>query len=148
VIVRGGGSAGFSFLPPLRRTATITLNGTIPWDVQVGGGASQTRLDLRGIDLRSLNIDSGASHVDVLLPAPKGTVQVQISGGASGVTITRPSEIPVQAQISGGASNLIVDKTQIAILGGQGGHMTPGYDSAKDRYQVNISGGANNVRID
>jgi hypothetical protein len=147
VIVRGVGSPGFSFLPPLRRTASITLNGSIPWDVQVGGGASQTRLNLTGVALRSLTVDSGASHLEVHLPPPKGTVQVTISGGASDVTITRPSEVPVQAQISGGASNLVLDNAQISILGGEGGRQTAGYDSASDRYQVSISGGANNVRI-
>jgi hypothetical protein len=147
VVVRGMGSPSFGLLPPLRRTATITLNGSIPWDVQVGGGASQTRLDLRGVDLRSLTVDSGATHLDVLLPAPKGTVPVDISGGASNVTITRPQETPVEAQISGGASNLVVDDNQISILGGERRYTTPGYDSASDRYQVSISGGANNVRI-
>jgi hypothetical protein len=147
VTVRGMGSSGFGFVPALRRTASITLNGSIPWDVQVGGGASQTQLDLRGVDLRSLSVDSGASHLDVQLPSPKGTVQVQISGGASDVKITRPSSVPVQARISGGASNLVVDNEEITTLGGNGVRTTPGYDSASNRYQVNVSGGANNVRI-
>jgi Domain of unknown function (DUF5668) len=147
VTVQGMGSSNFGFLPSLRHTATITLNGSIPWDVRVGGGASQTQLDLRGLNLRSLTVDSGASHFDVRLPAPKGTVQVGISGGASDVTITRPSEVPVQARISGGASNLVVDSSRTTSLGGNGLQTTPGYDSATDRYQVNVSGGANNVRI-
>jgi hypothetical protein len=147
VSVRGAGSSSFGFVPTLRRTASITLNGSIPWDVQVGGGASQTRLDLRDVDLRSLTVDSGASHLDVRLPSPKDTVQVQISGGASDVTITRPSPIPVQARISGGASNLTIDSSPLTTLGGDGVRTTAGYDSASSRYQVNVSGGANNVRI-
>jgi Domain of unknown function (DUF5668) len=147
VIVRGVGHSSSGFVPTLRRTASITLNGSIPWDVQVGGGASQTQLDLRDVDLRSLTVDSGASHLDVRLPSPKGTVQVQISGGASDVTIARPSSVPVQARISGGASNLLVDNNQITTLGGDGVRTTSGYDSASSRYQVNVSGGANNVRI-
>jgi Domain of unknown function (DUF5668) len=147
VIVRGARSSNFGFLQSFHHTASITLNGSIPWDVKIGGGASQTQLDLRGLDLRSLTVDSGASHLDVRLPSPKGTVQVAISGGASNVTITRPSQVPVEARISGGASNLVVDNSQIMSLGGDGVHTTPGYGSAGGRYQVRVSGGANNVRI-
>ena len=147
VTVEGSSSPGLSFLPSLRHTATITLNGSIPWDVQVGGGASQTTLDLRGLNLRSLTVSAGASHLDVHLPSPEGTVQVTISGGASSVTIARPSGVPVQAHISGGASNLVVDGGQTASLNGDGVRTTPGYSSASDRYQVNVSGGANNVKI-
>ena len=61
--------------------------------------------------------------------------------------MTRPSEIPVQARISGGASSLSVDNSQVMTLGGDGVRTTSGYDSATDRYQVSVSGGANNVRI-
>jgi hypothetical protein len=147
VTVRGVGPSSAGFFPGLRRTASITLNGSIPWDVHVGGGAAQTQLDLRDVDLRSLTVDSGASHLDVRLPSPAGTVQVQISGGASDLTIARPSSVPVQARISGGASNLVVDNRQITTLSGDGVRTTAGYDSARSRYQVNVSGGANNVRI-
>jgi hypothetical protein len=147
VTVQGSSSPGLSFLPALRHTATITLNGSIPWDVQVGGGASQTRLDLRGLNLRSLTVSAGASHLEVHLPSPEGTVQVAISGGASSVTIARPSGVPVQARISGGASNLVVDGSQTSTLNGDGVRSSPGYNAASDRYQVNVSGGANNVEI-
>ena len=147
VTVRGMGSSNFGFIPSLRHTASITLNGSIPWDVQVSGGATQSNLDLRGVELRSLTVDSGASHLAMRLPSPHGTVQVSISGGASDVTMTRPSEIPVQARISGGASSLSVDNSQVMTLGGDGVRTTSGYDSATDRYQVSVSGGANNVRI-
>src|SRR5205807_989104 len=50
VTVNGAGGPRFGFLSPPRRTVDLTLNGSIPWDVQVGGGASQTRLHLRGLD--------------------------------------------------------------------------------------------------
>ena len=116
--------------------------------MQVGGGASQTRLDLRGLNLRSVTVTSGASHLEVHLPSPDGTVQVAITGGASSVTIARPSGVPVQARISGGASNLVVDGGQTSTLNGDGVRTTRGYGSASDRYQVDVSGGANNVEIE
>src|SRR2546427_735582 len=94
VTVRGMGSSNFGFIPSLRHSATIVLNGSIPWDVQVSGGATQTSLDLRDLDLRSLTVDSGASHLEVRLPTPTGTVQVAISGGARNPRLRGPATGP------------------------------------------------------
>jgi hypothetical protein len=147
VVVRGRGGSGFSLFPRGRPRASIALNDSIPWDVQIGGGASQDDLDLRGLDLRSLKVQSGASHLDVHLPSPKGTVEVDISGGATSVDIDRPQGVPVQARVSGGASDLELDSNRVATLGGSGVQSSPGWGSAADRYDISISGGANNVDI-
>jgi len=147
VVVRGRGGIGFNLLGRGKPSASIALNRSIPWDVEVGGGASQDDLDLRGLDLRSLKVDSGASHLDVHLPSPRGTVGVDISGGATSVDIARPEGVPVQARISGGASNLEVDSTRVATLGGSGVQTSAGWASTADRYDISISGGANNVEV-
>jgi hypothetical protein len=147
VVVRGRGGSGLSLFGQGRPRASIALNSSIPWEVEIGGGASQDDLDLRGLDLRSLKVDSGATHLDVHLPSPKGTVEVDISGGATSVDIARPRGVPVQARVSGGASNLEVDSSRVATLGGSGVQTSAGWGSAADRYDISISGGANNVDI-
>jgi Domain of unknown function (DUF5668) len=147
VVVRGRGGTGLSLLGQGKPRTSIALNSSIPWDVEVGGGASQADLDLRGLDLRSLKVDSGASHLDVHLPSPRGTVEVDVSGGATSVDIARPRGVPVQARVSGGASNLEVDSKRVATLGGSGVQTSAGWGSTADRYDISISGGANNVDI-
>lgn len=150
VVVRGRGGgqrpAGSS-----RPMASISLNSSIPWDVSIGDGASEDHLDLRGLDLRSLEVDSGASHLQLQLPRPKGTVQVNISGGATDLDISRPADIPVQFRISGGATNLTFDSNHVATLGGGGPsggvQKSADYDGAANRYDIGITGGASNLTI-
>ena len=38
----------------------MTLNATIPWDVELTGGANKLRGDLAGVDLRSFAMQGGA----------------------------------------------------------------------------------------
>lgn len=150
VVVRGRGD-GRRTPSSSRPMASISLNSSIPWDVSIGDGASEDHLDLRGLDLRSLTVDSGASHLSLQLPRPKGTVRVEISGGATDLEITRPAGVPVQSTISGGASNLTFDLNHMATLGGGGPsggvQKSADYDAAANRYDIGITGGANNLTI-
>ena len=90
------------------RLAEVELNARIPWDVEISGGASRLVADLRGLRLGSLKVDGGASRLEVVLPAPSGTVAVVILGGASNVAIRRPERGRRAAPRSGGATNLTV----------------------------------------
>jgi hypothetical protein len=65
------------------RPAEVALNTTIPWDVEIRGGASRIAADLRGLRLGSLEVSGGASHLELVLPVPVGTVAVVVDGGAS-----------------------------------------------------------------
>jgi hypothetical protein len=128
--------------------ASVSINQTIPWQVDVGGGASHETLDLAGVHLTSLNVSGGANQAEATLPRPSGTVVVRISGGASNVTVHRPSGAAARVRMSGGASNLTVDGTKHSVLSGELNWQTSDYDTASDRYDFEISGGASNVTID
>lgn len=130
------------------RPAEVALNTRIPWDIEVRGGASGLVADLHGLRLGSLNLDGGASRVEVVLPAPSGTVSVVILGGASNVAIRRPEGVAARLRVSGGATNLKFDDRRIGAAGGELDLRDRVYDSATDRYDVAVTGGANNVSID
>jgi hypothetical protein len=128
--------------------ARVSLNQSIPWEVEVGAGASRDQLDLGSVHLTSLQVSGGASQAEVTLPRPVGTVPIRVSGGASTITIHRPTGIAVRVQMSGGASNLTVDGDHRSVLGGDVSWKGSDYDSAGDRYDFEVSGGASNVTID
>jgi hypothetical protein len=128
--------------------AQVTLNNSIPWDVNLQGGASSVTLDLSGLKLTSLGISGGASQVEATLPSPTGQASVHISGGASQVTIHRPTGVAIRVHMSGGASNLEIDGTHHNVIGGDADYQTPDWNSASARYDMEISGGASNVRVD
>jgi hypothetical protein len=130
------------------RAAEVELNAGIPWDVEVSGGASRLLADLRGLRLGSLKVDGGASRLEVVLPATSGVVAVAMVGGASNVAIRRPEGVAVRLRVDGGATNLAFDDRHIGVAGGELDLHSGDYDAATDRYDIAITGGANNISID
>jgi hypothetical protein len=128
--------------------AEVALNARIPWEIEVRGGASRLVADLRGLRLGSLSVDGGASRLEILLPVPSGTVTILILGGASNVAIHRPEGIAARLHVVGGATLLKLDARGIGAAGGELDLRSRGYDGATDRYDVAVTGGANNVTID
>jgi len=139
-----GPGLGFRFG---QRRATVTLNDSIPWSISTGGGAVSETLRLSSLQLQSLAVSGGASHVNATLPAPKGTVSVAVSGGANDIRLQAPKGTAARVVVSGGASTLeLAGKRQGSF--DDINDQTPDYDSASDRYQISVDGGASSVRYD
>jgi hypothetical protein len=130
------------------RLAEVELNASIPWNVEVRGSASRLLADLRGLRLGSLSLEGGASRLEVVLPAPPGTVAAVILGGASNVAIHRPTGVAARLRVDGGATNLTFDDRHLGAAGGDVDLQSRDYDGATDRYDIAVTGGANNLSID
>ena len=128
--------------------ASIALNGTIPWAIEVGGGASRLTANLNALRLEILRIGGGASQVELTLPRPVGVVPVRIGGGASRLTIHRPHGVAARLRVRGGASQLTVDERYAAAIGGEVRWQSPDFLSATDRYEIEIAGGASDFMLD
>jgi hypothetical protein len=130
------------------RLAGVELNARIPWDIEIRGGASRLVADLRGLRLGALSVDGGASRLEVVLPAPSGTVVVVVLGGVSNVVIQRPNGIAARLRVSGGATKLKFDDRCIGASGGELDLQSRNYEGATDRYDIAVTGGANNLSVD
>ncbi|MGH2545131.1 MAG: hypothetical protein ACRDIB_20260 [Ardenticatenaceae bacterium] len=127
--------------------AEVTLNGSLPWEIEVRGGVSKLTADLNGLQLVALDVNGGASEVVVTLPRPTGTSYIRVAGGASNVTFHRPAAVAARVRVGSGASNLTLDEQHFGALGGETRWETPDYKSAADRYDIEVVGGASNLTI-
>jgi hypothetical protein len=66
--------------------AQLTLNGSIPWEIEFRGGVSKLTADLRALSLRALDLGS-ASEIKLMLPSLLA-LSIFISPGAQ---VTSPS---------------------------------------------------------
>lgn len=130
------------------RPAEVTLNAQVSWDIEIRGGASRLDADLRGLRLGSLRLEGGAGRVEVTLPVPSGTVAVLILGGASNVSIRHPEGVAARLRVEGGVTNLRLGERSVGAAGGEVGLESGDYDGAADRYDLSVTGGANNLNID
>src|SRR5437016_6288900 len=126
----------------------IELNPNRPWKFKVQAPTWNTLLDLGGLDVRELQVDSGAARVEVFLPRPAGVVPVHISSGVAGVVLHRPRGSAVVADISTGAVKVKLDDHVIRTSVMQSQWESEGGSAAPDRYQLVISSGVMKIELD
>jgi AcrR family transcriptional regulator len=124
------------------RQGELELNPAHPWRVRVQAPTWNTVLDLAGIDLRELHIDSGATRVDCVLPPPRGVVPIQVSGGTVGVRLRRAPGVPVVAEVSKAAVQVRLDAFAIAATTSDVHWESAPGAAQGPHYLVRITGGA------
>jgi TetR/AcrR family tetracycline transcriptional repressor len=126
----------------------IEINPAHPWRIQVQGPTWNTLLDLRGVNLREVHLDSSASKVECLLPRPHGVVPIHISSGVIRVSLKRIPGTAVTAVIKSGAVQVNLDSfhSRVAVVDAR--WESPGASGAPDRYELEVSGGAVRVSLD
>jgi DNA-binding MarR family transcriptional regulator len=127
-------------------TGEIALNCAIPWSIELRGGVSRWSADMRLLRLDSFELRGGASKVELQLGRPQGVVPIRIAGGINRVSIERPPGVACGLTVQGGVSEIQVDGEKIKGAGSIS-MQTPGADSTTDRYEIEVSGGANKIQI-
>jgi len=141
VVIRQNGQFGFFGRQSFH--LDIQLNVAVRWSFAIHTGASQDKY-LLTMEVRSVEIDTGASTEDIDLPHPNGTVPVKINGGALTVHLHRPSGTAASVKVSGGAVHLDFDgDTSNAV--GSVSHST---EPSTDMLEVSINGGTCTVTMD
>ena len=130
-----------------KRKATIALNATIPWTIEIVGGVQRVEADLREIDLARLELTGGLERVQLQLGAPRGEVGIRLLGAATAVRLERPAAVPVRLTNVGGSAQTTLDGTRLGAQGGRSTAESPGWGEAKDRYDVEIVGGAKTIEV-
>ena len=130
------------------RANEILLNGSIPWDVEVRGGASNLAANLGELKLSSLEIKGGASKVELTLPSPSGTIPLRVLGGAEGLTVRRPKGVAARVYVSRGASELMLDEQRHGAVGGETSLQSSDYEHAAHRYDIEVSGSVSGLTIE
>lgn len=134
-------------LLPSRHAARISLNASIPWQIEIRRGAAHIDADLRALQLSSLAIAGGVAETTIFLPRPSKTVPVHIASGVSKLTIVRPEGVAARLDVNGGISRLAFDDLSYGSIG-SGIHLeTPAYKDHAERYDIRIRGGVSNLSV-
>jgi DNA-binding MarR family transcriptional regulator len=137
----------FTWFGPRELSAELTLTSAVPWSIELRRSFSHLVADLRDLSITSIEITGGTSESQLSLPRPRGTSTLRLSGGASRLTIRRPRGTAAQVSVRGGASNLVFDAQQLGAVGGPTRLATPGWDTAEDRWSIELTGGASDLSV-
>lgn len=84
---------------------TVDVSQQLPVDLRIKAGASKLIADLSDVQLRSLNLDAGASDVDVRFGNRVDMTNVSFDIGASNVTFSVPRESGIRFELESGMSS-------------------------------------------
>jgi DNA-binding MarR family transcriptional regulator len=129
------------------QAGSIALHPGIPWRFAFLGGASDVQLDARALQLAGVRVEGGADKFDLLLPPPRGSVQLCFEGGQNRLHIQRPDGVALQLLVQGGANRLEFDARRFGAVGGDLRLASPGWEQAEDRYIVELRGGASRLTV-
>ena len=126
----------------------IELNPYANWYFKIHGGTWNTNLDLTGLRVSGIEIDSGGGNVTCTLPDPLGTVPIKVNSGVIGVTLHRPPKAAMHAVVSAGSVKIRLDGQALRVGGSDVTWDSPGASRAEDRYELRVYSGCVKVTAD
>jgi hypothetical protein len=124
--------------------ADISLNTKPEWEVDIDAGATDINFDLSKYKVRSVKFGGGAAQVVLKMGEPLATTHIDVSTGASDVTINIPKDAACHIESDTGLSSHTFDGF---TDNSDGNYETPGFDAAKNKMYINISGGVSDFKV-
>ena len=146
----------------------IHLNPDVQSDIVAHSDGGNIKLDLAGMVVTQLSVDTGGGNMDVVLPdnatnlsataktgagnvsvdvgsGIRGTEIVNANSGAGNVVVRVPTGIAAKIQAKSGLGKVIVDARFDSIDGST--YKSPDYDSASNKVEITAHSGAGNVIV-
>ncbi|MFC7482237.1 hypothetical protein ACFQX7_22530 [Luedemannella flava] len=127
----------------------IEVNRDVTWRLRFSGGYTSVTVDgtaaarVDGVDLAS-----GVTRADLGLPAPRGTTEVRVAGGANDVTVRVPAGPPAKVTIGGGANTVTVDGANHSGVQAGTVFAPSTWDATTDRYAIAATSGVATLTVD
>lgn len=134
-----------SWIPGDARDWNVHLTEVVPLAVTINAGAGKIDADFSGLNLTNLNVSTGASAVDIILPSAIGVTRAKIEGGATAVNVRVPEGTAARIHSDSGLSSLSVDTQRFPQQGNL--YVSPDFDITLSRVELEISVGVGSVTI-
>ena len=140
--------AGPSFVPfigPSEGVWRFQLTQEIPLTLIVEAGASQIDIDLKDVLATRVELKTGASSSNVVMPA-RGVSLLDVEAGAASVNIRVPEATAARIRVKEGVTAVNVDTNRFPHLD-SGIYQSSNYDTAVDRAEINVESGLGSVSV-
>lgn len=141
--------AGPSILPfigPDGGEWRFKLNQDVPVHMKMDAGAATLDCDFTDVKLASLEVDCGASTLNIHLPANAGKTFLSVESGAASINIHVPEGVAARIEMEQGVSTVQVNESRFPRQAGSL-YQSADYDSAANKVEMKLEGGANTVNV-
>jgi hypothetical protein len=108
-------------------------------------GGSEADLDLSELRVAEISIKTGASSTKVIAPAV-GQTRLSADTGAALLTVVVPEGVEASIRSKGGLIKLEVDEKRFPPQGGV--YVSPGFATAANRLEVEVTAGLGSVKVE
>jgi len=143
--------AGPTFLPfmgPESGEWHFSITPSVPVSIEIEAGASSLDLDLSEMKLVFLRVQIGAASVKCQLPKAAGRSLVEFESGMTNIELIFPPDAAGRIRLEQGASSVDLDLQRFKLISSNPAlYQSDGFDTAENKVEVNLEGGANNIKI-
>ena len=128
------------------REWSLKLTDRVPLDLRVNAGAIRGRLDLSSLDVRRLEVNAGASDLQIAFGTKATGTSVELNTGASNVVLVIPENVGVRVR-----SGAVLSNNQLGVLGlvRRGDELvSPNYDTAAVKIDLQVSSAVSSLRAE
>jgi len=123
----------------------VGLSPEIPLKLAFHTGASESALDLSGLKVTDLIVETGASSSEITLPANAVASTAHIKSGVAAVKIHVPSGVGARIRVQSGLAGINIDPARFTRDGDT--YLSADYASAANRVDLFVETGVGSVDI-
>ena len=128
-----------------RLTWDIRLNPHTPLQLDITTGAVEADIDLRKLQIRDFDFETGASKLQIYFPEIAGHVHAKIKGGATDLNIHIPQTVPARIITDSGLSTFHIDEGRFLKTGNI--YASVDFEAADDSLELILELGLSTVDI-
>lgn len=122
----------------------LTLSDRVPLELFVDSGVGRSELDLRGLELSGIRVDSGVGEIVVTLP-DTGGYRGSFDSGVGATHIRIPAGVAASIEVDTGVGAVEVNGD---FVRSGDRYQTPGFDGARERVELSVDGGVGAITIE
>ena len=124
----------------------LEVSPDVEIDIEISAGAADLALDLRGLNVRNLDVEAGASDIRVQLPANMGQTYVDIAAGATDVELLVPDNVAAHIDIASPFGSAWIDAARFMEIEDDV-YRSANYSDSRNRVWVDIEALSANVTV-
>lgn len=124
---------------------SIAVTREVPLELELHTGAARSQVDLSGVALQRLRVQTGASEVDIRLPL-RGRSAVQVSAGAAEIRLHVPDGVAAAITNRSALASVSIDQSRFPAWGN--GYRSADYERADHRVDIDLEGGVASFHVD
>lgn len=127
-----------------RNRASVKLNPNIIWDINMDVGAADLRADLRKFKVRNIDIDGGASSINLKIGELLKEMHLKLDAGAASIKIS----IPENAGCKIDSESFLVDlDLEGFVKNEEGDHVTANFEESEQKIYIEVDAAISQLTV-